>query len=135
MDAKQVSAYRELKDAGANVSKTNSIEFNAGSETAKHLVAKALVGDIARKHGYRVSSEVGVPSGEIDTLIWGHPKRQTYAVEVETSPTNDVVSSKLNRYVRQVEPVDDLVLVNLSELPMDMLAAREQIAQELGLHE
>ena len=133
MNAKTAKAYRALKDSGASVQKHNQIRFNSGSETAIHVVAKALVGQVGIQHGYRVSSEVDVPEGEIDTLLWGHPKRLTYAVELEHSPTDETKKDKLNRYVRRVDAIDDMVLINLNKLPMDVLEMREQIKGEIGL--
>lgn len=133
MNSKTAKAYRSLKDSGADIQKANQIRFNSGSETSVHVVAKSLVGQIALQHGYRVSSEVEVPEGEIDVCMWGHPKRLTYAVELEHSPTLERKQDKLNRYVRKVDAIDDMVLINLNDLSMDILKMRDEIKREIGL--
>jgi hypothetical protein len=132
MDETTLSAYRELKDYGVEVTQTNSVEFNSGSETATHVTAKALVGHIGLSNGYRVNSEVRVPQGDVDMVIWGHPDRLSYAVELEHSPTRETVESKVDRYVNQT-CLDEIVVINLNEMPENYLEATEFIADELGL--
>jgi len=125
--------YRELHNHGWDVTKTNQVEFNGGSETVKHAISKMLVAHAGHTAGYRVSSEVEHSHrGEIDVLLYGNPDRLTYAVECETSPTMDVVEDKIDRYVNGT-PIDDMVLINVSELPVDMLKAYEFVQAELGL--
>jgi len=132
MNSNQHIAYRRLKNNGFNVQKNNQIRFNSGSETAKHAVAKTLVGHIALQHGYRVSSEVKVQDvGEIDVLLWGKEARMNYAVECETSPTSETIQSKKSKYVRP--PVDDIIIINVTDLPVDYLKAIEYVREELGL--
>jgi len=92
-----------------------------------------LVAHAATNAGYRVASEVEHGSrGEIDVLIYGHPDRLTLAVECETSPTDDVIEDKVDRYIRDT-PIDDLALVNVSTLSTDMLDALGEIKEVLGL--
>jgi len=125
--------YRELHNNGWNVNKTNQIRPNSGSETVKHLVAKALVAHAGLQAGYKVDSEVSHSHrGEIDILLYGLSQRLTLAVEVETSPTDETVQDKVDRYVNNT-PIDDLVLVNVTELPTDMLDAYGEIKEVLGL--
>jgi hypothetical protein len=133
MNANQIADYRELKDHGVEVTRTNSIEFNSGSETATHVTAKALVGHIGLSNGYRVNSEVHVPQGDIDMVLWGHPERLSYAVELEHSPTRETVESKVDRYVDQT-CLDEIVVINLNDFPENYLEATEFIADELGLN-
>jgi len=132
----QTREYRRLKDSGVDVSKHNQIRFNEGSETSKHICAKSLVGLLGIRNGYRVDSEVEVQtrnfSGEIDTLIWGHPERLTYAVECESSPMRETISRKVDQYVSETA-VDDLQVINVTTLPQDMTDALGEIATELGL--
>jgi len=132
MDQTTLSEYRELKDWSVEVSKTNCVEFNSGSETAKHVIAKSLVGHIGLNNGYRVSSEVQCLKGEIDVVLWGNTDRLSYAVECETSPTDDVVESKLQRYVKET-PLDDMVVVNVTQLPENHRDALGYVAEQLGL--
>lgn len=133
MNKEQYVDYRTLQRAGVEVGKRNQIRFNGGSETVKHFVSKCLVGYIGQLNGYRVSSEVQTDHGDVDVLLWGHPDRLTLAVEAETSPTERVVKDKLRRYVEYHEPVDDMILINVNEVPMDMIDAAHYIATELGL--
>jgi len=128
----QRSEYRELKDYSVEVETWNHTEHNSGSETIPHAVAKHLVGVVGVRNGYRVSSEVSVPEGDIDVCLWGHPDRLTYAVEVETGLTQDVKESKIDRYVKQT-PIDDIIFIEATSLSMDMVEAASEIAEELGL--
>lgn len=125
--------YRTLHDNGWNVSKTNQVEFNGGSETVKHSVGKMLAAHAGHNAGYRVSSEVEhAHRGEIDVLLYGNPERMTLAVEVETSPTDDVIEDKVDRYIRGT-PIDDIAIVNATTLPTDMLNAYGEVKEVLGL--
>lgn len=123
--------YRELHNNGWNVNKHNQIRPNSGSETVKHLVAKALVAHAGLELGYKVDSEVSHSHrGEVDILLFGNPDRLMLAVECETSPTDEVIQDKVDRYVKNT-PIDDLVLVNVTELPTDMLDAYGEIKELL----
>lgn len=125
--------YRDLQNAGWDVQKQNQIRLNSGSESVKHAVAKILVALVGHNDGYRISSEVEHKDrGEIDMLLYGVPDRLTLAVECETSPTMEVVEDKVSRYVDGT-PVDDMALVNLSEMPLNMLDAFAYVQAELGL--
>jgi len=125
--------YRELQTAGWDVQKQNQVRFNGGAETIPHAVSKMLVAHAGHNAGYRVSSEVEHSHrGEIDILLYGNPDRLTYAVECETSPTMDVVEDKIDRYVNGT-PIDDMVLINVSKMPVDMLEGYEFVQAELGL--
>jgi len=115
--------YRFLQDNGINVRKERMPPMNAGgeSETPKHVVAKNLFAYVAaRDYGYMTDIECETPNGEIDVLLWGLPDRLTYAVECETSPTQETKDDKFNRYVKQLDPVDDMVWVNLSNFPLEL---------------
>lgn len=126
-------SYRELQDNGVDVSKTNGIEFNAGSETWRHVVTKAAVGYIGRRYGYWVSSEVEVPQGEIDVLLWGLPDRNVWACEVETDVTEATKQDKLRRYVLEQEGIDDMILIDVDEMPETLSNAVEYVNAQMGL--
>jgi len=133
----QAREYRTLKDSGVDVTDTNRIRFNSGSETVPHCVSKCLVGLLGIRNGYRVDSEVDVenreyPDGEIDTLLWGHESRLAYAIEVETGLTEETKTRKLNQYVTETA-IDDIQFVEVNTLPMDMVEAFGEIAAEIGL--
>jgi len=123
---------RDLQSYGWDVDKESKIVPNTGSETMKHLVAKACVAHIGQEYGYRIAGEATHEElGSIDVLLWGHSERLTYAVEVETSPERETMLDKARRYVGG--PVDDLLWCNVSAMPVNVLEAREYVQKELGL--
>jgi len=126
-------AYQLLKRNGVDLQQHNQIRFNSGSETWRHVICKAAVAYIGQANGYWVSSEVDAKWGEIDVLLWGHPDRMTIAVEVETSPTEAVKEDKIQRYVRKQPGIDEMYLVNVSEMPVDMMHALDYVSDSLGL--
>ena len=121
---------QRLTDAGWNVSKTDSIQFNAGSETFRHLVAKSAAAFyLKHDQGYRVDSEVTHPErGEIDILAWNAD--DIIAVECETAPTEEVITDKLERYYEGT-PIRDVFVINVTEMPAEILPAYEWIVGEL----
>lgn len=129
----QLSEYRELKDFQVDVSKHNAVRFNAGgtSETIKHSVGKHLAALVGLRNGYRVDSEVSTPNGETDVLLWGHPERLTYSVEIETGLTEETKQEKYEQYVKET-CIDDIQYVEATAIPMDMGEAYGYIATELG---
>lgn len=126
-------SYRELQDHGVEVSKTNGIEFNHGSETWTHVVAKAAVGYVGRRYGYWVSSEVEVQQGDVDCLLWGLPDRNTWAVECEQNVSEDVKQDKLRRYVLEQPGIDDMILIDVDEMPEELSTAVKWINAQMGL--
>ncbi len=124
----------ELSRHGWNADKTDSIKFNSGSETSKHIHSKTATAHVLRLNGYRVSTEVVHPErGEID--VCAIPKsddQKPFAVELETSPTQDVIDDKLNRYYSGT-PFTECYVINVSELPLNIHDMRDAIATELGL--
>jgi hypothetical protein len=133
----QVRAYRELRGSGVQVSKHNTIKPNAGSETAKHIALKALVAHVGIQNGYRIDSEVVINyrGQEVycDVLLWGHDSRMSYAVEVEHSITPDTVTSKKEQYVDHTA-IDELVVLNATDYPINIQDAYGRVAHELGLN-
>jgi hypothetical protein len=121
---------RRLQDHDWNVHKGDSIGFNAGSETLKHLYAKAVVGWYLKQHGYRIDSEVTMPDGEVDILAYRGD--DILVVECETSPLEDVIKDKLDRYVYG-QPPRDLFVINVNELPTDVLDAQGYVKDVIGL--
>ena len=129
----QLSEYRELKDSDVDVSDEHVLAPHSGEETSVHYHAKACVAHIAKENGYVANCECGVNGKyDIDVLIWGHPERLSYAVEIEHNPTQEVKESKLNRYVTHTA-VDELCLINANELPMNVLEMHDAIEAALGL--
>lgn len=131
MESDEIQAYRDLKDSGVSLQKRNQIRFNSGSESVDHLIAKAIVGYIGHKNDYRVSSEVEVPNGEIDIVLWGHKERLSYAVEVETNPEDQTIQDKLETYIYQTN-IDDMIVIN-PEIVGNVEQITQTIKTELGL--
>lgn len=118
-----------LKEAGWSVSQTDSIEFNAGSESYEHFVTKSIVAYEMKNRGFRVASEVEGPGGEIDLVFYGtedHP----LAIEVEKDITEEIIQDKLERYVYD-EPFRDMITIDVDELPDDLQKAREWVQNQL----
>ena len=124
----------ELSRHGWNAEKADSVKFNSGSETAKHIHAKTAAARVLRLNGYRVSSECTHPErGEVDIVaIPKSEDQKPFAVELETSPTQDVIDDKLSRYYDGT-PFTECWVINVSELPLNILEIEQQIADELGL--
>jgi len=133
MNKRELTLYHNLHRCDVDVQKHNQVRLNSGSETAKHVVAKALVAQIASEQSWRVSSEVSVPDGDIDVLLHKTPQERVWAVELETSPTEEVKQSKLNRYVKQTTGIDDIVIINISGMPVEIPHAKRYLEEELPL--
>lgn len=123
----------ELSRHGWECSKADSVRFNSGSETGKHFHAKAAAARVLRLNGYRVSSECTHPErGEIDIVaIPTSDDQKPFAVELETSPTQDVIDDKLDRYFEGT-PFVECYVINVSKLPLNILEIKQEIADELG---
>jgi len=121
---------RELQDAGIRVDKRDVIEPNHGSETFKHKLAKLAVSHVLEERGYRYDSEVEVPAGEIDMLGYANQEKDCIAIECETSPTDEVISDKIDRYVTNL-PIRDCFVINVSELPLDGMEAVAYVREQL----
>jgi hypothetical protein len=135
--AKQLeySWRNELKRNGWDISKTDSIQFNSGSETTRHIVCKSLVGRYLKHEcNLRIDSEVTHPErGEIDIVAYGE-ESPPFAVEVETNVTDDVTSDKLERYYEGT-PLREVYILELLDMPTDWNEAYQWVAEELGLHD
>ncbi|MCG1003084.1 MULTISPECIES: hypothetical protein [Halobacterium] len=121
---------KDLQNAGWQIHKRDAVAFNSGSETDRHLVAKALVAKVLRDRGYRVDTEVvkeGV--GEIDVVAYGLDE-PPFAVEVETNPTKAVVSDKVSRYYRG-EPFCECYVLDVDDLPDSIADAREWVEAQI----
>jgi len=122
---------KRLKRAGWDVSKPDTVSFNAGSETRAHVHLKLSVAWYLKYEcGYRVDTEVEMSHGEVDVL--GYKADDIIIVECETKPTDDVVSDKINRYVEGQPPRECWVLP-VEDCPADIHEAYKWIKQELGL--
>jgi len=133
MNKDELTLVNKLQRQEVYVQNHSQVRLNSGSETAKHVVAKALVAQIASEQSWRVSSEVSVPEGEIDILLHKTPQQRVWAIELETSLTQEVTQSKLNRYVKQNAGIDDIAIINISEMPIEIPHAKQYLQEELPL--
>jgi len=137
MSKRQNEHYKwlgELSRHGWDAPKKDSVQFNSGSETAKHIHAKTATARLLKKHNYRVKSEVSHPErGVLDIIaVPTRDDQRPFAVELETSPTEEVVDDKLERY-HDGTPFVEVYIINVSELSLNILEMEEQIGEELGL--
>jgi hypothetical protein len=125
------NARKELDEAGWDVSKTDSVKFNSGSETLSHANLKLTVAWYLKQEcGYRIDTEVEMGSGEVDVLAWR--ESDIIVVECETSPTDAVVSDKIKRYVHD-EPPRECFVLNVNDAPEERSTCYRWVQEELGL--
>jgi hypothetical protein len=123
---------RRLQNAGIDVDTSDVLRFNSGSETYNHFRLKACVAFLGQLNGFFVEGEAITDSGEIDVLLY-HPERRNIAVEIETSPTEEVKQDKLRRYVRMQEGVDEMFLLNATDAPKDSMDTLQWVSEQTGL--
>lgn len=123
---------RELQSAGWQVTKGNAIRPNSGSETQSHWQAKAAVAYVLEDRGLGYSSEVtnDETGATIDILWHGPADGSPVAIEVETKPTRDVISEKIEKYVTG-EPVRDVFILAVEDCPDNFTEAVEWAEEEL----
>jgi len=128
-------SWRQVLDrAGWDVDKQDAIKFNSGSETARHQHAKLATARVLKHNEYRIDTELTHPSrGEIDCVaIPTQADQKPFAVELEHSPTRDVVEDKLERYYNGT-PFTEVFVLNLNDAPLNCIDLEMHIADELGL--
>lgn len=113
----ECSQRQTLRDAGWQVPKRDAVAFNGGAtESFRHYLAKASIAWVLKQDGYRIASEVVKDgAGEIDLVAYG-TEDLPVAIEVETGWEDEVLASKLERYVKQ-EPCRDILPVEVTEMP------------------
>jgi RecB family endonuclease NucS len=124
-------ARRDIQDAGWRIEQQDKVAWNSGSETARHMVCKTLAGHyLKHEQGYRIVSEVEHSDrGEIDIVAYsldGAP----IAIECETSPTDEVVQDKVDRYVHGTI-FRDVFVINVSEMPENIMDAYSWVSEQL----
>jgi hypothetical protein len=119
----------ELEKCGWNVTKAS--KYNSGSETLQHSMCKNLVGHyLTHIKGRNVCFEAThAERGEIDVLAWGGDDAPI-AVECETSPVEDVVKDKIERYVHGT-PIRECFVLNVNNMPTDIHEAYAWIESQL----
>jgi hypothetical protein len=107
------------------------IQSNAGSETVRHFVCKALVVYYLRQQGLRVTTEAAHGDrGTVDVLCHGPEDGAPYAVEVETSPKEETIREKHDKYI-QNSPLREMFVLNVSEMPENILDAYAWVETQL----
>jgi len=129
-DKEMWSQKRELKDAGWQVYQES--RFNSGSETLAHSLCKAIVGHyLAHEHNFNVCFEVPHDGdrGEIDIVAWSQD--DIISIECETAPEDEIISDKLNRYVKNGSPIREMFVLDPLEMPAEWMEAYKWVDQEL----
>jgi len=125
----KLGSHITLNEADWKVGKAS--RYNSGSETLAHSSLKHVVGHyLTHECGYRVSFEVEMPQGEVDVVAYSTD--DIIIVECETSPTEDVIEDKLERYIHG-EPPRECFLLNVNDAPADIFECYEWVSEEIGL--
>jgi len=124
--------YQRLNHQGwAIETTTNALEFNGGSETLHHVVAKSVAAKVCIDAGYRVRSEVECINGEADILAFGLEDRRPIVIELERDFEIEVQQKKLEQY--NVGDVSEVWVIDLDEAPSHPDSLYEHIAEQVGL--
>ena len=84
-----------------------------------------------RQKGLRVTTEAEHGDrGQVDVLCHGPPDGAPYAVELETSPTEKVVTEKFKKYIEN-SPLREMYLINVNDCPENILEAYQWICEQL----
>ena len=122
---------KELAHAGWGVTKKDSIEFNAGSETLDHVELKLIVAwYLKQEHGYRIDTEVTMKAGEVDVLAYSED--DIIVVEIETNADRATITDKIKRYITD-EPPRDIFVIDPTEAPSELMGRHEFVKGEIGL--
>jgi hypothetical protein len=136
MTAKEEHRYKKLHELnrhGVDVEGYSSIEFNSGSETSQHLTCKALASYWMEQAGWIVNGEVEIEGrGDVDVLCWGRQDYMSYAIEIETSPPDNVEQKYLEQYIHGT-PIDELVILNCNAMPNELDHASAWVADQLPI--
>ena len=122
---------KELSHAGWGVTKKDSIEFNAGSETLDHVELKLVVAwYLKQEHGYRIDTEVTIKAGEVDVLAYSED--DIIVVEIETNADRATITDKIKRYVTD-EPPRDMFVIDPTDAPSELTERYSFVKGEIGL--
>lgn len=94
---------------------TGSIYLHNKSETAKHLVMKALLALHLQQRGRPWGTEVDVGNGVVDVLDWGPPDAKAIAFEIETGCTPERKRQKVAQYTNWI--VRDVIVLKPEDAP------------------
>lgn len=133
MNTTDATEYRRLKRAGVEVSSQPTFRMNNGSETREHQVCKLLTARLVMENGWNADCEVTVQNkGEIDVVAYA-PERLNYAIELETTPDQETKAAKLTKYVRSNSVIDDMELVDISDVPDAVPELEDTLRRRIGL--
>ena len=118
-----------LQNAGWEI--TRASRFNHGAEMLCHSVCKIVVGHyLTHEMGYNVSFEVNHPErGEADIVAWNQD--DILCVECETDPKDEVISDKLDRYVKNGSPIREMFVLNPLEMPAEWMEVYKWVDEQL----
>lgn len=127
------SQKNRLNHQGWNIdSVRSSVEFNGGSETLHHRIAKTVAASVCIDSGYRVASECCTDQGdEADILAYGLEDRRPVVIELENGLTEDVETRKRKQY--SVGDVRECYIIDLDAAPSDPDDLYTHIAEQTGL--
>jgi hypothetical protein len=135
MNKHEYKQLSTLQTHGIDVQQDSNVKPNTGSESWPHFQAKACVAYLGQINGYRVDSEVEFDNGkECDILLWGHDSRNTLVVETETNWNDQVLEAKLNQYVEPYPPIDDMLCIEVLDLPENSMDVLEYVSHQIGLY-
>lgn len=123
---------RELTAAGWEITQTDRVCFNGGSESNRHFVAKSQVAWFLSQQGYRIDSEVQNDSetAEADIIAYGNDE-PAFVVEVETGITDEITEKKLEQFYHN-EPFCEVYLLEVNDMPEDRNEQLKWVQNELG---
>ena len=130
----RIKDYKSLEARGYKLPPKrhwNSINKNAGSETDKHLHAKAATARVLWHNGYDVCTEVEYDGFEIDVLAFGAVGRQPIIIELETVCTDEIKALNRNKY--ESDGIREVYTIPLRAMGWDCRIMAVRIAEKLGL--
>lgn len=134
MDSTFIPEYRRVRRSGWDIQKQPAARFNANgcSESYGHYAAKAVGLKLCLEHGYHADTEVvHEEQGEIDLLAIA-PDKISYAIEFETNPEPETITTKRIQYVESTPVIDDMLLLDLGELPIHLQDLRDSLKTGFG---
>lgn len=128
-EREQWKTEQDLKREGWNVDMTT--RPNHGSESNQHWFLKCVVAKVLTDRNLRWTMEAEGPNGEVDVLCHGPEDGAPYAIECEQNATEEIVSSKLSRYVHSSEVIRECFILPVEDAPMEFEEAYEWVAGKL----
>ena len=115
----QFEAERMLREKGLVIDENyvNCLFLYNKKESLKHFLVKAIIFKILRERGRRIACEVEIKNGIVDLLDLDN----LIAYEIES----DFDKKKIERKVRNYKIVNDVIFINLREVPNEFKKAEK----------